>query len=290
MHTQARGRTHTTTAILHPSAAVASAASVAVNVCALSQKERTVVAGCVPKSPNDHNVRSLTLHSFSRMRVRSLSLSLSVSCSRCLRLWLFEFLISLARDGTCASGGRRGWRRRRTNGRANNVDETGLKRKTRWKKKKLETQLWVRSSSNSSSRSRSRRHSRRRRSLCRGWLSLVESCCNCKGNRRQSTWVGRPALGPGWGWAASPLVFPSVRLSVCVYVCACGLAWLLRQLEKHVETWASDATQALHRNLNCCLLEWVCVCVSVSVRAGALVCRRCRRWQRCLRASVGGIT
>lgn len=36
---------------------------------------------------------------------------------------------------------------RRTNGRANNVDETGLKRKTRWKKKKLETQLWVRAPS-----------------------------------------------------------------------------------------------------------------------------------------------
>lgn len=123
--------------------------------------------------------------------------------------------------------GEGGYGGRRTNGRANYVDETGLKRKTRWKKKKLETQLWVRAPSAAAAVA-----AQLQPLLIVSFARCV--CCNCKGNRRHLGWA---AVGLGLGrrlWFFHLLDCLSV--GVCVCVCACGLAWLLRQLEKHVET------------------------------------------------------
>lgn len=81
-----------------------SAASVAVDFT-LSQKERTVAVRWVPKSPMDCALPLYTCIMFATLfffaLFRSLYLSLSRTSVRCLRLWLFEFLISLARDGAC---------------------------------------------------------------------------------------------------------------------------------------------------------------------------------------------
>lgn len=70
------------------------AASVAVNVCALTKGTSTVVAGWVPKSPNDHNALSYSTLELALALALTLSLSLGVLRSRdvdsqsvrCLRL------------------------------------------------------------------------------------------------------------------------------------------------------------------------------------------------------------
>lgn len=86
---------------------------------------------------------------------------------------------------------------RRTNGRANNVDETGLKRKTRWKKKKLETQLWVRAPSVAAVADAVAAQLQLQPLLIVSFLlSVFVVIVRAIGG----TWVGRLS---GWGWAVA---------------------------------------------------------------------------------------
>jgi len=144
MHTQTHTQ-HTQPTILHPSVAVV------VLLRQRSQRRSWLYAltkgtnSCCSLGPQVSNgLRSPSLHLYYvcyTLFFRSLSFSLSLAQSDVgsllapLTFWIFNF--------PCTRWGLRGGNGR-TNGRANNVDETGLKRKTWWKKKKLETQLWVR--------------------------------------------------------------------------------------------------------------------------------------------------